>query len=84
MTHRDANIGAFAGQTLHDLATQESRTSEHSDAVVGHVRLPLQTSRLTMSRCPRRRIGGSGCLTTASTAAAGGELTASRAGSSPA
>jgi hypothetical protein len=39
-THRDANVGTVVGQTLHDLATQESRTSEHGDTVVVHVRFP--------------------------------------------
>ena len=39
-THRDANVGAVVGQTLHDLAPHKSGTAEDGDTVVGHVRFP--------------------------------------------
>jgi hypothetical protein len=49
MAHRDAHTGAVGGQALHDLATQEPRTSEYRDAARGHVPLPLQMK----SKLPR-------------------------------
>jgi hypothetical protein len=70
-THRDANVGAVVGQTLRDLAPHKSRTSEYSDAAVGHCPLALANVEANYVTVPEEAHRWKRLLTTASTAAVG-------------